>query len=255
VIAAGDPKPAADSRRGVRYLVASDLHYALPQFDWIATRATEFDAVVLAGDHLDLGGHAELTAQIVTLRMLFARLADLTTLIANSGNHDLTARRPHGEKAATWLDDLDTRVVTDGMSCDVGADLVSVCAWWEGPTTRAELAQQLDTDASRRPSDGLWIWIYHSPPDASPTSWGGRRHFGDEVLNELTNLHRPDLVLTGHVHDAPFRQDGSWHDRIGDTLVLNAGRQIGPVPAHLIVDTTDRTVEWSSLAGHESISF
>ncbi|CAN5536002.1 hypothetical protein BH23ACT3_BH23ACT3_18640 [soil metagenome] len=48
----------------MRYLVASDLHYELPQLDWIASQADEFDAVVLAGDHLDVVGRAEINAQI-----------------------------------------------------------------------------------------------------------------------------------------------------------------------------------------------
>lgn len=239
----------------MRYLVASDLHYSLPQLEWIATQAGEFDAVVLAGDHLDLAGRAELNAQIALLRLLFARIADRTVVIANSGNHDLTARRSHGEKAAAWLDDLDPRVATDGASRWVGDDLVSVCAWWEGPVTRAEVEDQLTRDAAARPDAGLWIWAYHSPPDASPTSWSGKRHFGDAVLNELAEQHQPDLVLAGHVHEAPFRDDGSWHDRIGDTLVLNAGRQTGPIPAHLIVDSTERHVDWWGLTGSDEISF
>jgi Icc-related predicted phosphoesterase len=239
----------------VRYLIASDLHYSLPQLDWIATKSADFDAVILAGDHLDLAGRAELNAQIILLTALFARLADRTVLVANSGNHDLTARRAHGEKAAVWLDDVDQRVATDGARRQIGDDLVSVCAWWEGPDTRRELEDQLAEDASARATGGVWIWVYHSPPDQSPTSWSGKRHFGDDALNELARLHQPDLVLTGHVHDAPFRNDGSWHDHIGSTLVLNPGRQTGPIPAHLVLDTDERRVSWSSLAGDDAIVF
>jgi Icc-related predicted phosphoesterase len=238
----------------VKYLVASDLHYGLAQLDWIAEQAPEFDAVVLAGDHLDLAGHADLDAQIALLLAYLARLSDTTLVIANSGNHDLTGRRDHGEKAAVWLDRLDPRVITDGGGVDVGNDHITVCAWWEGPVTRAELEHQLAADADRRPADGRWIWVYHSPPDASPTSWSGRRHYGDEVLNELIDRHRPDIVLTGHVHESPFRPDGSWHDLIGDTMVLNAGRQLGPVPAHLIVDTAVSEVMWWSFEGSETIA-
>jgi Icc-related predicted phosphoesterase len=241
----------------VRYLVSSDLHYGLAQLDWIAEQAPEFDAVVLAGDHLDVAGHADVNAQIALLSAYLNSLADHTTTIANSGNHDLTNRRDHGEKAAVWLDDLDDRVVTDGQSTNVGDDLISVCAWWEGPITQAELEAQLHEHATRRPEGGYWIWVYHSPPDASPTSWSGRRHYGDEVLNRLIDEHHPDLVLTGHVHESPFHPDGSWYDRIGTTLVCNAGRQQGPVPAHLIVDTGadpgGDTVMWWSFEGSETI--
>ncbi len=237
----------------MRYLVSSDLHYGLTQLDWIAEQAPEFDAVVLAGDHLDVAGHADVNAQIALLSAYLDSLADETTIIANSGNHDLTSRRAHGEKAAVWLDDLDPRVITDGASALVGDDLVSVCAWWEGPITQAELDAQLHDDAERRPAAGRWIWVYHSPPDASPTSWSGRRHYGDEVLNRLIDEHHPDLVLTGHVHESPFHPDGSWYDRIGTTLVCNAGRQPGPIPAHLIVDTGADEVMWWSFEGSETI--
>ena len=229
----------------MQYLVASDLHYEFRQLDWITDQAAEFDAVVLAGDHLDVGGRVDLTAQILMMQAYFAQLADETQVIANSGNHDLSVRRPDGEKTAAWLGGADARVATDGSAVQVGPDLVSVCGWWEGAATRAELEAQLERDARSRTA-APWIWVYHSPPDASPTSWGGQRHFGDQVLNELIATHQPDIVLTGHVHDSPFRPEGSWHDRIGDTLVLNAGRHVGPVPAHLVLDTGDGSVEWWS---------
>lgn len=229
----------------MKYLVASDLHYEFRQLDWIADQAGDFDAVILVGDHLDVGGRADLAAQIAFMRAYLERLAATTTVIANSGNHDLSQRRPDGEKTAGWLADLGSDVHTDGSAVVVGTDLISVCGWWEGPATLAELELQLERDALRREGH-RWIWAYHSPPDASPTSWGGQRHFGDDVLNRLIEQHAPELVLTGHVHDSPFKPDGSWSDRIGDTLVLNAGRHVGPMPAHLVIDTGVGDVEWWS---------
>jgi Icc-related predicted phosphoesterase len=242
----------------VRYLVASDLHYKLQQLDWIAEQAADFDAVILAGDHLDAAGHADLHAQVAVLTAYLGQLADGGVVVANSGNHDLTGRRESGEKAATWLDTVDSRVITDGMSRQVGGDLISVCAWWEGPDTLHAVEQQLVADDAVRPTaggsgSGRWIWVYHSPPDASPTSWSGRRHYGDDVLNRLIATHHPDIVLTGHVHESPFVADGSWNDRIDGTLVLNAGRQAGPVPAHVIVDTSADEVMWWSFDGSETI--
>jgi Icc-related predicted phosphoesterase len=229
----------------MRYLVASDLHYELRQLDWIAEQAPDFDAVVLAGDHLDVGGRVDLAAQILMTQAFLSQLADETTVFAASGNHDLSVRRPDGEKTAAWLSDGDGRVHTDGACVTVGPDLVSVCGWWEGAATLGELEAQLNEDAQRR-GDAPWLWVYHSPPDASPTSWAGGRHYGDDVLNRLIETHHPDIVLTGHVHDSPFRPDGSWHDRIGNTAVFNAGRHVGPVPAHVLLDTVDGSVDWWS---------
>ena len=123
---------------------------------------------------------------------LFGRLANLTTLFANSGNHDLDARRDHGEKAATWLDRLHPRVATHGQSRRLGNDLVSVCAWWEGPVTLADVERQLAADTTHRDGVGAWIWVYHSPPGEWPTSWSGSRHFGDDVLNRLALEYQPE---------------------------------------------------------------
>jgi Icc-related predicted phosphoesterase len=238
----------------VRYLVVSDLHYGLPQLDWVAEQAPSFDAVVFAGDHLDVVGTVDLAAQIALLTAYFARLCDATTVIANSGNHDLSRRGDHGEKYADWIGELDPRVVADGSTRSFDDDLVTVCAWWEGPATLARLEAELRAAADRRDGHARWIWVYHAPPDASPTSRSGARHFGDEVLNRLIADHRPDVVLTGHVHESPFQPDGSWFDRIDGSVVLNAGRQRGPIPAHLVLDTGTGRAEWWSSAGAATIA-
>lgn len=75
------------------------------------------------------------------------------------------------------------------------------------------------------------------------------------MLNRLAAEHRPDIVLTGHVHEAPFIPGGSWHDRLGETLIINAGRQSGPVPAHVVVDTGSRTASWFTSVADDSVAF
>jgi Icc-related predicted phosphoesterase len=97
------------------------------------------------------------------------------------------------------------------------------------------------------------VWVYHAPPDDSPTSWGGRQHFGDAQLLQWIRRYSPDLILTGHIHQSPFKPAGSWVDRIGDTWVFNAGRQIGPCPTHVVLDTDEQTAIWFSLAGAETV--
>jgi len=58
-------------------------------------------------------------------------------------------------------------------------------------------------------------------------------------------------VLAGHVHESPFTEGGSWIDRIGATWVLNAGHQIGHVPARIELDLDAGTARWVSLMGVE----
>lgn len=236
----------------MKCLLVSDLHYTLKQFDWIDRVASEFDLVVLAGDHLDISSTVTLDAQVVVILNYLRRLREKTTLLVSSGNHDLNARDEAGEKVARWMARVrQLGVASDGDSFESGGTLFTVCPWWDGPRSRDAVGEQLARDAARRSAN--WVWVYHAPPDASPVSWAGERHFGDTDLVEWIQRHQPDMVLTGHIHQSPFRKGGSWVDRIGDTWVFNAGRQIGPVPTHVIFDTDERRAMWFSLAGNEVV--
>jgi Icc-related predicted phosphoesterase len=72
-------------------------------------------------------------------------------------------------------------------------------------------------------------------------SWQGKKFGGDSYLVGLIQRHQPDLVLSGHIHNAPFYPAGSWIDRIGRTWVFNPGRQIGSSPAYLVIDLNAMT--------------
>src|SRR4029079_17846140 len=97
-------------------------------------------------------------------------------------------------------------------------------------------------------------WVHHAPPDRSPVSWGGSRHFGDGELVRLIELHRPGIVFAGHVHQAPFDAAGSWVDQIGSTWVFNVGHQFGAPPAHIVFDADEEAALWFSAAGNEFVN-
>jgi Icc-related predicted phosphoesterase len=236
----------------MRLLAVADLHYSLPQFDWVLEIAADFDVVVLAGDLLELASIVDRRAQAVVVRKYFERLRAVTRLLICSGNHDLDAPHESGEKVAKWLAaSPDDGIITDGESIELDGVLITICPWWDGPITRAGIAVQLAeaAKAERR----LWIWIHHAPPDKSPTSWGGARHFGDAELVQWIMQYKPDIVLSGHVHQSPFVKDGSWVDRIGNTWVFNAGQQFGAPPTHIIIDTDEGEALWFSSAGNQFI--
>jgi len=93
-------------------------------------------------------------------------------------------------------------------------------AAWAGP----------GAEAANRPRR-RWIWVHHAPPAGSPLAWDGRRAWGDDQLSVWIERFTPDVVLAGHVHQAPFVPGGGWADRIGTTWVFNPGQQAGPAPA------------------------
>lgn len=235
----------------MRLLVVADLHYNLRQFDWLARVADRYDAVVVAGDMLDVAGHVDLDTQIVVIAKYLARLRAQVPVIVCSGNHDVDTRNAQGERVAAWLQDLrDDGVRVDGEHVALPAGLVSVCSYWDGPVTQRAVAAFVAA-AERPAADGCWIWVHHVPPDDSPVSWNGRDHAGDLFLRGLIATHRPDLVVSGHVHDSPFCRGGSWIDRIDGTWVFNPGRQPGELPTFIELDLALQTASWMSLDGGE----
>jgi Icc-related predicted phosphoesterase len=236
----------------MKLLFAADLHYALKQFDWLAANAAECDALVIGGDLLDLAGSLETDLQVVVVEKYLHKLSKLTRVIVSSGNHDGDHRDANGESRARWLGEMkDERLHVDGDSLDVAGVRITVCPWWDGPVTRGEVEQQLI--AAMPPPATPWLWVYHAPPEG-PLSWTGKEFIGDATLTEWIARFSPRIVLSGHIHNAPFYAQGSWIDRIGETWAFNPGRQIGGCPAVLRFDLERQEVSWHSQEGVEERS-
>jgi len=239
----------------MKILVASDLHYRLKQFDWLASQACHYDAVIIAGDMLDISSSLDLSVQIVVIKKCLKKISEQSRLLVCSGNHDGNEKNEADEYIAPWLQDVrEPQVHVDGDSITIGDAHFTIFPWWDGDLTKQEVMAQFE-QASQHASQlesSKWIWIYHAPPDNSPTSWVGKRYIGDAELNQWIDQYQPDMVFTGHIHESPFKTDGSWVDQIGKTWVFNAGSHIGDVPAHIVLDLEAMNAEWRSLAGEES---
>jgi Icc-related predicted phosphoesterase len=238
----------------MRILLTSDLHYSLRQYDWLSAVAARFDAVVIAGDHIDGMLPVPGEVQIAALSATLSRLSAKAPLLVCSGNHDLNARNPQGEKTADWLAALRSdRLAVDGDTLRIADTLFTVCPWWDGPNACAEVEKLLADAAARREPGMRWVWVYHAPPMGA-LSWTGKRHYADEVLPGLIARHAPSAVLCGHIHEAPFKKDGSWVDRIADTWLFNAGRHPGDVPPCIEIDFSVPQAQWFSIEGVEERS-
>ena len=236
----------------MRILVVSDLHYRLPHYDWLVQAAENVDVVALVGDLADVVNPVPFTVQVVVIEKYLALLGEKALVLASSGNHDLDGPGHHGEQTATWLrGNQEGNVHVDGASIDVDGTRFTVCPWWDGPATKQEVADQLAQAGRDRPE--RWIWLYHSPPAGTVLCRDGRREFPDQDLADWIVEHGPDMVLCGHIHQAPWVEGGSWHDRLGQTWVFNAGKQRGPVPPHITIDTEAGTAEWFGVFEVQSI--
>jgi Icc-related predicted phosphoesterase len=236
----------------MRCLVVADLHYSLPQFDWLLSAAPHFDLVIFAGDALDVGSFVDFRAQIVVVKKYLALLARVTKVIFCSGNHDLDGRSPEGEKISRWIGDVhELGVACDGDNLTIGDALFTVCPWWDGPLVKQRIEEQLHDAAAGRLK--RWIWVHHAPPADSPTSWGGKRSFGDVDLVQWIKDYAPSMVISGHVHQSPFVPEGSWFDQVGSTWVFNVGLQPGRPPVYMVLDIDNGSAFWLSAGDAQCI--
>ena len=188
--------------RGVhpmRLLIVADLHYSLPQFDWLVEHAADYDAVIIAGDLLDIASVVDPGTQIIVVLKYLAKLRMKTRILVCSGNHDLDGTGPGGEKQALWMSSVKRLIIpADGDTLMLDDMMVTICAWWDGPATQKAIAADLEAAAVDR--RGPWIWIYHAPPEGASTCWDGHRFIGDEFLRKWIERFQPDMVLSGHIH-------------------------------------------------------
>jgi Icc-related predicted phosphoesterase len=236
----------------MRLLFVADLHYSLKQFDWLLANASGYDVAVIGGDLLDLSSALDADVQIAIVEKYLGLLRQQARLVVSSGNHDGDSRNSADESVAEWVREARTdRLHVDGEGFDVSDVRITVCPWWDGPLSCAEVEALLEREAAQV-CGRRWLWIHHAPPEGSRTSWTGRKFVGDEALRRWIDRFQPDIVLSGHIHNSPFHEAGSWFDRIRRTWVFNPGRQIGPQPATIVLDLVAMTAEWNSLEGRSS---
>jgi len=237
----------------VRILVATDLHYRLAHYDWLVSHAGDVDVVALTGDLADVANPVPLGVQVVVLNRYLELVAGQAEVMVASGNHDLDGPGPDGEQVARWLRrPRPASIHTDGTSHDIDGVRFTMCPWWDGPITQDAVGKQLAAAAVDRPE--RWIWLYHAPPAGTVLCRDGRREFPDHQLAAWIEEFQPDVVLTGHIHQAPWIDGGSWHDRVGQTQVFNPGRQVGQVPPHITLDTAAGTADWFGVFSSETIA-
>jgi Icc-related predicted phosphoesterase len=232
----------------MKLLVTADLHYNLRQFDWLLKQAAAVDLMVLAGDFLDIGSYVSPDVQSQVVEKYLVKIRASTRVVASSGNHDIDCREPGAAYTARWIQDLRGEgIEVDGDTIHLGDVTVSVCPWAMHAGQRETTLAQLRRQATQRRA--TWIWVHHAPPNATPLSWNGKIHLGEPELNGWIAELKPDLVFSGHIHQAPFREGGSWVEKLGDTTAFNAGYEMAAVPPHLRLDLEARSVEWCSSEG------
>ncbi len=150
----------------MKMLFVADLHYTLKQFDWVMANATKYDPIIIGGDLLDLSSALDPDIQIAVIEKYLYRLLQQTRVVVCSGNHDLDSRNAAGEAVAGWLYDAKAaNLFLDGTSVELSGALLTICPWWDGAVSRAEVEAELALPAGmiKRP----WVdriaktWVFN----------------------------------------------------------------------------------------------
>lgn len=214
----------------MRVLLVSDLHMKVNWLGWIDQVSSQYDIVVCAGDFLERTLPEDIGHQIRTVSEFITSVARRSIVAVCSGNHDTI------DDSADWLEALGDgeRIYVDNQVCDLCDYELHLFPWLN---RKAKFAG-ISTGSKQQ------IWIHHVPPINTLVDWDGKKHRGDSAIAKAVLTHSPLLVLSGHVHVAPFIQDGCWYDRSGSTTILNTGHRNSKYPPHIQIDLRHRSATW-----------
>jgi Icc-related predicted phosphoesterase len=249
----------------MKILATSDLHNRRDWYDWLLKQAPKYDAVVIAGDLLDMA--TDIYPQVEFLGNWIHKFEKLGThLLICCGNHDLNdalvSRLINGARGAEkldvfmrhvvmcehWMDALAEsapqcvvsgmvkslpklkNMVVSSLFYDTQDDLLNNRLMKKGAALRRKI--------SLRP---LWIVLHHAPPVGEV----GDRDLGSPLLGDLIEEYQPHMVFCGHDHKTPF-DNHTCCDRVGLTYIFNPGHAPhNSYPCHIVIDTETMKYQWN----------
>jgi len=238
----------------MRLLLTSDLHRNGKKLLWLLDEAPGHDALVVAGDLLDIFSNTGFTDQKSgALRWRDAVLKSGKSFAWCSGNHDFFHgdHTPMAAASPLWMrENPSTKsFVTDGetrlLQTTRGNLAVTTIPWpvhggdlvLDGyRTTYLDFVKRLLHSGRKiKEEEGVpWIVLNHEPPGGTPLSAtysAPEADFGRRLIEAA----EPDFSLHGHIHQAPTAPGGSWIWQLGPTVCFNAGQSAPGEPLHHIV--------------------
>lgn len=146
------------------------------------------------------------------------------------GNDDLTScdpivRRMHEQGLITLLHST-VAELGNGVSIAgypyVRSSQGKFYAGWE--KEEGEIFADLTTLEAMATDPKKTIFVIHTPAQgtALDQSFGGQ-HFGSTAMRRWLTTSRKHLVLSGHIHEAPFVNGGTWREEVDGTLCMQPG--------------------------------
>lgn len=222
--------PSTAGTRTVRVLTVADLHQRRSLYTELQQAVVEHrpDAVILCGDFLHSLEPEDGMLSVADCAADIARL-DVAQVIAVRGNHEnhqfihfadalsSTSREMaflHGE-----AENIGPLTVL-GFECLLGDEMAFALTKHALPPTPGGWVPRL---ARKLGAAARSLWCMHEPPAGTSLSAQVGPLAGNPEWRDLISRFSPRLVICGHDHDTPIKRR-RWHDRIGETLIVNVGQ-------------------------------
>ncbi len=100
------------------------------------------------------------------------------------------------------------------------------------------------TNGSNKVKDATWkIMVCHTPPKNTATDIiRNGMHVGSQTVRNFILKHKPHVCITGHIHESRAK------DKLGDTVVLNAGMFREGWYIEIIIEKNNLTAVLKSVA-------
>jgi hypothetical protein len=194
----------------MRFACFGDIHSAFGAIDRLAPVLGTVDAAILTGDLTNFGDPPD-AAQVVD-----AVQAHCPMVLAVTGNLDMLSVIDHLRARGISLHGTGRRFGSLGVFGCGGSNITPM----DTPTEfeEHELAALLETAYAAVAGAPRTLMVCHTPPfDTRLDRLVNGRPVGSPAVRAFIESRRPDVAVVGHIHE------GRGVDRVGDTLVLNAG--------------------------------
>jgi Icc-related predicted phosphoesterase len=194
----------------MRFACFGDIHSAFGAIERLAPILNTVDAAILTGDLTNFGDPPDAAKVVDAVR------AHCPTVLAVTGNLDMMSVIDDLRARGASLHGTGRRFGSLGVFGCGGSNITPM----DTPTEfeEHELAAILEAAHATVADAARTLMICHTPPfDTRLDRLMDGRPVGSPAVRAFIESRRPDVAVVGHIHE------GRGVDRVGDTLVLNAG--------------------------------
>jgi len=170
-----------------------------------------------------------------------------TRLLVSSGNHDGDSRSAADESVAQWIQESRADgLFVDGDSLELPGALVTICPWWDGPSSRANWRRCLRTRRKKFAANGFGFITRRrrvrrfagrgKNSAAMMFCWNG---FSVSSLTWFSAGISTIRLFTRRARGGSHRQDVGVQSRQADRLVAS----------YIAIDLDAMSAEWISMEG------